>query len=108
MLVGNDKMIHVFDKKGTYDFCFFSVDPRETATINANTQFRLRTVTLIPREDATPLIVTGSSDGYIQVCFRSFSECKLWDVYSDGEKLVDEVKTSERLLCSTSVKVNKD
>ncbi|KAK8824838.1 hypothetical protein WA538_005504 [Blastocystis sp. DL] len=87
VLVGNDKMIHVFDKKGT-----------ETATINANTQFRLRTVTLIPREDATPLIVTGSSDGYIQ----------LWDVYSDGEKLVDEVKTSERLLCSTSVKVNKD
>lgn len=68
----------------------------------------MRTVTLIPREDATPLIVTGSSDGYIQVCFRSFSECKLWDVYSDEEKLVDEVKTSERLLCSTSVKVNKD
>ena len=81
MLVGNDKMIHVFDKKGTYDFCFFQLILGKQR-----------------RSTQTP----------IQVCFRSFSECKLWDVYSDGEKLVDEVKTSERLLCSTSVKVNKD
>ena len=87
---------------------FITIDSRESTAINANTQFRLRTVTLIPREDATPLIVTGSSDGYIQVFSSRLSEWKLWDVYNESEKLIDEVKTSERLICSTTVKVNKD
>ena len=88
VLVGNDKKIHVYDKGG-----------KDIYTIEANTQFRLRTVTMLLREGTdTPLIATGSSDGYIQ----------LWDVYDEKEKLLDELKTSERLTCSTALRVESD
>ena len=41
---------------------------REKITVDANTQYRLRTVVLLKNDEMdSPLIVTGSSDGYIQV-----------------------------------------
>lgn len=45
-----------------------SLTSREKITIDANTQYRLRTVVLMKSADVdSTLIVTGSSDGYIQV-----------------------------------------
>ena len=45
---------------------------REKITVDANTQYRLRTVVLLKNDEMeSPLIVTGSSDGYIQVGNRT-------------------------------------
>ena len=65
--------------------------------IDAHTQLRIRTAQVVEvPEDVCKhdLIVTGSSDGFLQ----------LWNVYEESNQLLCEVKTSERITCCTSLR----
>lgn len=69
---------------------------REIRSIEANTELRLRTCEIVKvpkKESEKALVVTGSSDGYIQ----------LWDIYAEDNNLLYSVKTSERITCCTSL-----
>lgn len=95
VVVGNDKKIHIYGASGESWYCIYVIY-REIRSIVSNTELRLRTVEVVhvPKEDSdTPLLVTGSSDGSIQ----------LWDVYAEKENLLASVKTSERITCCTSL-----
>lgn len=68
---------------------------REKHCIESNTELRLRTVEAVkvPEKEAKSLLVTGSSDGSIQ----------LWDVDAEEDHMLASVKTSERITCCTSL-----
>lgn len=75
------------------------VNGREIRTIESHTELRLRTVQVVevPKEKKlNSLVITGSSDGHIQ----------LWDVFEEENQLLCEVKTSERLVCCATLKMN--
>ena len=83
--VGNDKQLHLLSREG-----------KEIRTIDSHAELRLRTVEVvkIPKEKGLhSFVVTGSSDGRIQV----------WDVLEEENQLLCEVKTSERLTCCASL-----
>ena len=97
MVVGNDKMIHLYSREGKLDL-EGKVNGREIRTIASHTDLRLRTVQVVevPKEKKlNSLVVTGSSDGRIQV----------WDVFEEEDQLLCEVKTSERLVCCATLMV---
>lgn len=65
--------------------------------LETQTELRVRTVELVrvpSSESKHSLIVTGSSDGCIQ----------LWDLFAEKDNLLCYVKTSERITCCTSLK----
>ena len=69
---------------------------REVRCIKGNTELRLRTVEMVKipaGEKMNALVVTGSSDGTIQ----------LWNVDAEENNLLASVKTSERITCCTSL-----
>ena len=98
MVVGNDKMIHLYSREGKLDL-EGKVSGREIRTIASHTDLRLRTVQVVevPKEKKLDsLVVTGSSDGRIQV----------WDVLEEEDQLLCEAKTSERLVCCATLMKN--
>ena len=69
---------------------------REVRCIKGNTELRLRTVEAVKvpaGEKMDSMVVTGSSDGTIQ----------LWDIDVEENNLLASVKTSERITCCTSL-----
>ena len=98
MAVGNDKLIHLYSREGKSGL-EGRLRGREIRTIESHTDLRLRTVQAVevPKEKKlSSLVVTGSSDGHIQV----------WDVFEEEDQLLCEVKTSGRGVCCASLMMN--